>query len=97
MLEQFVEKNPRDAFGRYGLAMECMKEGDIGGAEVHFKKLITDHPDYVAAYYQYGRMLAAENRAEDAKKILIQGVSRAEQAGDAHAQQEMQATLDELS
>jgi predicted Zn-dependent protease len=96
MLEQFVEKNPRDAFGRYGLAMECVKEGDIAAAETHFQKLIADHADYVAAYYQYGRMLAGENRARDAKKMLTEGVARAQQAGDAHAQQEMEAALDEL-
>ena len=96
MLEQFVEKNPRDSFGRYGLAMECMKERDIAAAETHFQKLIADHSDYVAAYYQYGRMLAAENRIEEAKKILTEGVASAEQASDAHAHQEMQAALDGL-
>jgi thioredoxin-like negative regulator of GroEL len=97
MLEQFVEKNPLDAFGRYGLAMECMKEGDLAAAETHFKQLIAGHADYVAAYYQYGRMLAAGNRVAEARKILAEGVLRAQQAGETHAQQELQAALDELS
>lgn len=97
MLEQFVAKNPGDAFGRYGLAMECMNENDAAVAETHFKKLIADHADYVAAYYQYGRMLAGANRIGEAREILATGVARAQHAGDEHARQEMQAALDELS
>lgn len=97
MLEQFVEKNPRDAFGRYGLAMECMKEGDVSAAEIHFKQLIAEHANYVAAYYQYGRLLVGENRPSEAKHVLAEGVARAQHAGEMHAQQELQAALDDLS
>jgi predicted Zn-dependent protease len=97
MLEQFVAKNPGDAFGRYGLAMECMNESDVAAAETHFKELIAEHADYVAAYYQYGRMLAGANRTTEAREIFANGVARAKQAGDEHARQEMQAALDELS
>jgi predicted Zn-dependent protease len=96
MLEHFVAKNPNDAFGRYGLAMECMNENDAEAAESHFKKLIADHADYVAAYHQYGRMLAGANRIAEAREIFTTGVARAQQAGDEHARQEMQAALDEL-
>lgn len=97
MLEQFVAKNPGDAFGRYGLAMECMNENDADAAEIHFTKLIAEHADYVAGYYQYGRMLAGANRITEAREILASGVARAQQARDEHARQEMQAALDELS
>ena|SRR6185437_13168168 len=96
MLEQFVQKNPADAFARYGLAMECVNENDFSAAEGHFAQLIAAHPEYVAAYYQFGRMLGVQNRSDEARKILIEGAARAAQAGDAHAQQEMQAALDEL-
>lgn len=97
MLEQFVEKNPGNAFGRYGLAMECVKEGDVAAAEAHFKELLASHADYVAAYYQYGRMLAAINRIAEARNIFAAGVARAQQAGEEHARQELQAALDEIS
>jgi predicted Zn-dependent protease len=96
MLEQFVQKNPADAFGRYGLAMECVNENDFAAAETHFAQLISAHPEYVAAYYQFGRLLATQNRTEESRKILREGVARAAQSGDTHAQQEMQAALDEL-
>ena len=47
MLEEFAAANPRDAFARYGLAMECAKSGDTDAAIEHFRKLLADHPDYV--------------------------------------------------
>jgi predicted Zn-dependent protease len=96
MLEQFAQKNPTDSFARYGLAMECVNENDFHAAEAHFAQLIASHPEYVAAYHQFGRLLATQNRAEEARKVLREGVARAAQSGDAHAQQEMQAALDEL-
>jgi len=92
-----VQKNPGDAFARYGLALECVNENDFGAAEMHFKRLIAAHADYVAAYYQFGRMLAAQNRANEAREILAEGLARAATAGDAHARDEMQAALDELN
>lgn len=97
MLEKFVEKNPHDAFALYGLAMECMREGDIAAAETEFKQLLNDHADYVAAYYQFGRMLALANRAAEARQIFSSGIARALAAGEEHARQELQAALDELS
>ncbi|HEV2616224.1 MAG TPA: tetratricopeptide repeat protein [Candidatus Acidoferrales bacterium] len=96
MLEEFVAKNAEDAFGRYGLAMECMKTGDSAAAEENFKQLIAAHADYVAAYFQYGQMLAKLNRIDDARKMLTEGVSRAAEAGEEHARNELQAALDEL-
>lgn len=97
MLEKFVEKNPGDAFARYGLAMECVKQGDVPSAETHFKKLLSDHADYVAAYYQFGRILTLSNRIAEAREIFSTGIARAAQAGEEHARQELQAALDELS
>ncbi len=96
MLEQFVEKNPNDAFARYGLAVECVNEGDLAAAEANFKQLLANHPEYVAAYYQFGRMLAGANRPAEAREIFTAGVAHAAQAGDEHARQELQAALDEL-
>lgn len=97
VLEKFVEKNPLDAFARYGLAMECTKEGDMAAAETHFKQLLSDHADYVAAYYQFGRLLALSNRVAEAREIFSAGIACAVKTGEEHARQELQAALDELS
>jgi len=96
MLEEFVAQNPADAFGRYGLAMECMKTGDTAAAGENFAKLIAAHSGYVAAYFQYGQMLAKLGRIDDARKTLAEGVSQATRTGEEHARQELQAALDDL-
>lgn len=96
MLEQFVAQKPRDAFARYGLALECMKLGDDSSAAAHFHKLLEDHPGYSAGYFQYGQLLARQGRNEEARKILSTGILAAQKAGDMHARDEMQAALESL-
>src|SRR5208337_1633635 len=49
-LEEYVAQNPKDAFSRYGLALECLKEGDKAAAETQFRALIENHPDYVPGF-----------------------------------------------
>jgi tetratricopeptide (TPR) repeat protein len=96
VLEQFAEKNPTDAFALYGLALECAKLGDNPAAEGHFRKLLESHPGYVAAYQQYGQFLAGFGRVDEARKLLSDGIVVAQKAGDTHARDEMQSTLNLL-
>jgi tetratricopeptide (TPR) repeat protein len=93
MLEQFVAEKPSDAFARYGLALECVKLGDDTAATQHFQKLLELHPQYVAAYYQFGQQLARLGRLDEARKLLSDGIVVAQRAGDMHARDEMQAAL----
>jgi tetratricopeptide (TPR) repeat protein len=96
VLEQFAEKNPADAFARYGLALECAKLGDHPAAEEHFRRLLESHPGYVATYQQFGQFLAGLGRIDEARKLLSDGILVAQKAGDTHARHEMQSTLNLL-
>jgi len=96
MLEDFVAAKPNDAFARYGLAMECANSGDAAAADEQFKKLLGAHPDYVAAYFQYGQYLARVGRTEEARSALTSGITTALRTGDDHARSEMEAALAEL-
>ena len=96
MLEEFVGANSGDAFGRYGLAMECARTGDHETACAHFDQLLASHPDYVTGYFQYGQMLASIGQTERAKAVLARGIESAQRKGDAHAAEEMQAVLEGL-
>ena len=96
LLEEFVAAKPNDAFARYGLAMECANSGDAGAADQQFKTLLGAHPDYVAAYFQYGQYLARVGRTEEARSTLTAGVATARRTGDDHARSEMEAALAEL-
>jgi cytochrome c-type biogenesis protein CcmH/NrfG len=96
-LEEFLAKNPNDAFTRYGLALECVQEGDLAAAESHFQALIQSSPDYVPGYQMYAQTLAQNDRSEDAKSILVQGIQAAIRLGNQHAQSEMEGLLADLS
>jgi hypothetical protein len=96
MLEEFVAAKPNDAFALYGLAMECANTGDAAAADLHFKSLIGSHPDYVAAYFQYGQFLARSGRADEARSALTTGIATARRTGDDHARSEMEGALAEL-
>src|SRR5437879_4868805 len=96
MLEEFVAAKPNDAFARYGLAMECANTGDTNAADQQFQTLLGAHPDYVAAYFQYGQFLVKTGRVGEARSTLTAGVATARRTGDDHARSEMEAALAEL-
>ena len=97
MLEEFVAKKPDDAFARYGLAMECMNDGDAQGADEHFQALLQRNAQYVPAYLMYAQLLARESRNQEAREVLSAGISAAEKKGDQHARSEMENLLRQIS
>jgi len=96
MLEAYVAQKPDDAFSRYGLALECVNSGDTAAAESSFRELLQRNPAYVPAYLMFAQMLVKEFRQDDARVILQQGISAASNAGNKHAQSEMESLLAEL-
>jgi predicted Zn-dependent protease len=96
-LEEILTNNPEDAFALYGLALECRNSGDFPAAESHFRTLLQSNPDYVPGYQMYAQSLAQNNRPDDAKSILCQGILVATRAGNHHALSEMESLLSELS
>jgi len=97
LLEEFVDKDPNDAFSRYGLALDCMNSGDAAAADTHFRELLQRNADYVPAYLMYAQLLVRESRADEAKQILNTGITIASQKGNAHAKSEMESLFSELS
>src|SRR5215467_5943452 len=95
-LNDILTENPKDAFARYGLAMEYSKQGDFDRALAEFTILIENHPDYTAGYFMAAQTLARAQRSEEAKKMLSDGIASAKRVGNAHAQSEMAAMLEEL-
>ena len=96
ILKSMVERNPADGFSRYGLAMEYSKAGQIEQALSEYKTLIEKNPDYTPAYFMAAQMLAGANRIDEAKRLLVDGISSARRTGNAHAQSEMTTMLEEL-
>ena len=57
---------------------------------------LATHPDYTAGYFMAAQTLASATRVDEAKKMLVEGISSARRTGNTHAQSEMTAMLDEL-
>jgi tetratricopeptide (TPR) repeat protein len=96
LLNEVLSQNPADPFARYGLAMEYSNAGDVERALEEFKKLLATNRDYTAGYFMAAQALVRANRAEEAKKMLADGISSAQRTGNNHAQSEMEAMLSDL-
>lgn len=96
MLNEILAQNPKDAFARYGLAMEYAGRGETDASLIEFGRLLDEHPDYTPGYFMAAQTLAKAERSEEAKVRLTQGIACARRTGNQHALSEMQAMLDEL-
>lgn len=94
MLEASLAEDPADTFLRYGLAMQCLREGDIAEGRERLLALIADHPDdQVAAYQQLGQSYLDAGENENARSTLTTGIAKAKVRGDWHAAGEMDGLL----
>ena len=94
---EILAANPADTLARYGLAMEYSKAGQTDDAIREFKVLIEKNPDYAAAYFMAAQTLATASRIDEAKRMLVDGISAARRTGNQHAQSEMTGMLEDLS
>lgn len=93
-LEQSLVEDPSDPFLRYGLALQCLSDGDLEAGRRGLLDLIADRPDdQIAAYQQLGQSYYESGDVEEAREILARGVSKARAAGDGHAASEMEGLL----
>ncbi len=94
-LEASLAEDPADTFLRYGLALQCLRDGDTQEGRERLRGLIADHPaDQIAAYQQLGQSFAESGENEEAAAALVEGIARAKARGDWHAAAEMEGLLD---
>jgi predicted Zn-dependent protease len=93
-LEESLALDPSDTFLRYGLAMQCLRDGDVAEGRERLLTLIADHPDdQVASYQQLGQSYLEGGEIERARAILTTGIAKARVRGDWHAAAEMEGLL----
>ncbi len=97
-IEAMLADDPNDSFLRYGLAMEHASVGNDAACVEVLRELIlrTSQSPYVPAYLQAGQALVRLDRIAEACDILRAGVTAAQNAGDSHAQGEMQGLLESI-
>lgn len=96
MLTEILTQDPKNAFARYGLAMEHAGQGNAATALAEFDRLLADHPDYTAGYFMAAQTLAQTGDNPRAIEYLRLGLDSAQRTGNQHAYGEMQGMLNEL-
>ena len=96
ILKQMVEQDPKNAFARYGLAMEYAKDGDLPQAVAEYKNLLAMDENYVAAYFHSGQALEKLGKLDEARAVYEKGVEVATRKGDLHTRSEIEGALSSL-
>ena len=91
---QRLAVDPSDTFLRYGLAVQCLRDGDVEEGRERLRALIAEHPDdQIAAYQQIGQSYLESGEIEQAVATLRAGIQKARVGGDWHAAAEMEGLL----
>ena len=97
LLESSLAEDPTDSFLRYGLAVQCLREGALSEGRERLLALISDHPgDQVAAHQMLGQSYAENGEISEAQTILDSGIALATKRGDWHAAGEMEGLRSQL-
>lgn len=97
MLEASLAEDPSDAFLRYGLAIQCLRDGDTREGRERLIALIQDDPDdQIAAYQQLGQSYMETGEIGLARTAFETGIAKARKIGDRHAAEEMSGFLASL-
>lgn len=95
-LKSFINSDPNDSFSRYALALEYVKAGRHNDAVQEFETVRKNNPDYVATYYQLGKLYQQLGKLHDAEKTFRTGITVAAKINDDHTRSELEAALEEL-
>jgi tetratricopeptide (TPR) repeat protein len=95
-IEAMLQAEPGDAFLRYGLANEYDNEGRTEEAVALYQALMRDDPPHVPSFFRCAQLLVREDRVNEARALLRDGIEAARREGNAHAAGEMAELLASL-
>jgi predicted Zn-dependent protease len=97
MLDKLIAKGSQDPFVHYARAMELRSLGRSADAMQAFRDLREHFPAYVPTYLMAGQLAVEGADTDTARHFLEQGIARAREAGDSHAEGELTKALDSLN
>ena len=95
-LKKMLQSDPQDTFARYALGLEYMSAGENENARDTFEELRVLDPNYVATYYQLGKVFELLGDENEARKVYEKGVYVAASQGDEHTKQELEQAINDL-
>jgi tetratricopeptide (TPR) repeat protein len=93
LIAEMLEKNPDDTFLNYAAALEYKKDNAPKKAIAIFKKIIANDPNYLATYYQLGKLLEEEDKTAEAIDVYRKGHELATAKNDVKAVGELSEAL----
>ena len=95
-LEASLAEDPADTFLRYGLAVQCLREGDVEEGRSTLLALIADHPDDRSRLISSSASRTSSRRAGRGPVRSSSGIAMARKRGDWHAAAEMEGLLSQV-
>lgn len=90
LLKKYVNEDPSDPFLLYGLAIETRKS-EPAEAMILFRKLKSEHPDYLPLYYQAAVLAFELSHANECLAMIEEGMVVGKAQGDAKTVAELEA------
>jgi predicted Zn-dependent protease len=95
-LKKYLLDDPKDTFLRYAMAMELFRLNFAKEALKEFKSLTEEEPDYLATYYQYGKLLEETGDLKSAIEIYTLGLKVAENQNNTRTFKELKQARESL-
>jgi tetratricopeptide (TPR) repeat protein len=95
-LHELIKEDPEDPFLRYALGLEHLKMNDLDTALTLFRAITERFPDYLATYYQLGKILETLKSPQNALSAYRAGIQVALQQQNMHALAELRTAAELL-
>jgi tetratricopeptide (TPR) repeat protein len=97
MLQEYIQDDPSDTFSRYALALEYTKAGEASKAIEYLKQLRIIDSEYLALYYQLGKLLQQIGLLDAAIEVFKAGIGVAQKQQNRHTESELRGALQQLT
>jgi len=95
-LQELLKDDINDSFLKYALALEYVKVRENDTARDCFLELIKEDKNYVASYYQLGKLYESLNEVEKAMEIYKNGIEIAQKSENKKTLLELQEAYNML-
>ncbi len=89
-LRAMLADYPEDSFLNYAIGLEYWKANEYEHAHTHLSFLRSNDPDYLATYYQLGKLAHEQGRIDEAVAVFEEGIAVARQHEDFKTLEELQ-------
>jgi tetratricopeptide (TPR) repeat protein len=94
MLIELLRNDTEDVFLNYALGLEYSSDlGTVNEAEQQYKKVLQLNKDYIAAYYQMGKLFESQLKNEQALRYFKDGLAVAKKLNDSKAVNEFEEAI----